>query len=119
MAQHPEIWRFTMKLVINRKQWLRGEGACFSRLLRGPDGKMCCVGCYAIALGAKPADIMGLDMIDELPSICPDWGYTRYGNNDINNLYANNDSVNISEERREAVIKKIFARHDVEVEFVG
>lgn len=37
--------------VIKRSEWLRGEGATESRLLRSTDGKRCCVGIYARALG--------------------------------------------------------------------
>jgi hypothetical protein len=33
-----------MKLTVDRKTWLRGEGDRVSRLLRPSDGQMCCLG---------------------------------------------------------------------------
>ena len=46
-----------MKFEIDRKRWLRGEGPSLSALLRKSDGKMCCLGFKAKALGIADADI--------------------------------------------------------------
>ena len=47
-----------MKLVIDRKVWLRGEGDAVSRLLRPEDQKMCCVGISGKALGLPDRESM-------------------------------------------------------------
>jgi hypothetical protein len=44
-----------MKLTIDRKKWLRGTGDSF--LLSPRDGKMCCLGFYALACGLTENDI--------------------------------------------------------------
>ena len=46
-----------MKLVIDRATWLRGEGHEQSYLLRECDGKMCCLGFFALACGLHPERI--------------------------------------------------------------
>lgn len=46
-----------MKVIISRKQWLRGEGGTVSRLLRKADDKMCCLGFACIQSGLAPIQI--------------------------------------------------------------
>lgn len=46
-------------LVINRPQWLRGQGSYQSRLLDW-DGRMCCLGFDALACGLTNDDIRGI-----------------------------------------------------------
>lgn len=48
-----------VKVTIERSRWLRGEGSTESALLREKDGKMCCLGFVAIALGRTPEQIKG------------------------------------------------------------
>ena len=49
-----------IKVTVKRSEWLRGEGAEASRLLRG-DGKMCCLGFVCLALGATKEQILNKD----------------------------------------------------------
>ena len=46
-----------LKVVIDRKRWLRGEGTARSRLLRPEDGKMCCIGFVAKAAGVEDVEM--------------------------------------------------------------
>jgi hypothetical protein len=111
-----------MKLVIDRKTWLRGEGALASFLVRASDNKRCCVGFYAKALGIEDKDLTGLktlktyfDMINEWNTPTPSW----YGSQDMSDLYTANDCEELSEKQKENKIISIFAIHGVEVEFIN
>lgn len=126
-----------MKLVIDRTKWLRGEGSMNSFLLRDGDEKQCCIGFLCEALGVpreKLKDEKGSQVL--LDVNLPDWLQTKtskaqeqtsdlfiaYAVNDYNGEDSEVDETPIvvtSEEDREARIAEIFARHDVQVEFVG
>lgn len=114
-----------MKLVIDRSRWLRGEGSSRSRLLRSSDGKMCCVGFFALACGLTPADILdrstpfaqpssGSAVLDE-KFIDPDNPLRHV--NEVSSLYATNDSMHITDASREHGIRGSFRRLGVEVTF--
>jgi hypothetical protein len=119
-----------MKLVINRKIWLRGEGSEKSYLRRG-DGKQCCVGIYCSALGVPEDELTGNVDATRIQknSTLPSWLFCTpgrmYSSRDANEAYQINDQVVLSdtpvesESERERLIAEIFARHDVQVEFVG
>lgn len=135
-----------MKLIIDRSMWLRGEGSDKSKLLRGCDGKMCCLGFYAKALGYKDQDIFEEaepeDTIDrssaEPQSKWPEWAVKVEPDkeyledpeayeepepevcqtNIIGSLMAYNDDHGLEESSREYHVGSIFRRHGVEVEFV-
>lgn len=47
-------------LIINRKRWLRGEGAEASSLQRETDHKRCCLGFLSLALGLREKQITGV-----------------------------------------------------------
>ena len=108
------------ELMIQRSKWLRGEVK--SRLLRPSDGKMCCLGFYALSCGlsheqikdhAEPADIAGI-----LPN---EMIWTTRGPEGFKNawpLILTNDDAGISESKREENITKYFAEHNVHVKFV-
>lgn len=105
-----------MELKIVRNRWLRGEGSEESYLLRRRDKKQCCVGFYALALGLKEEDIVGHKVLRDIVSVPaaqnPIWP------GEMARLYHDNDDENITDTAREAKIKDIFARHNVEVEFI-
>lgn len=110
-----------MKLTINRKKWLRGEGGLESCLLRESDGKMCCVGIYLSALGVSDDSLRDSNTAyiaqargGELPQQAL-WLFLGEGREDADNLYAVNDRK--CEPCREAKIKELFAKHGVEVMF--
>ncbi|SRR5258706_6565901 len=112
-----------MKLVIERSKWLHGEGHSNSSLLRKRDGKMCCLGFYSLSCGLTQENIM------EVPGP-RDYTVIKYFNkdetrwlldhNDANSLMDLNDGdpILMDADSREQAIINIFARHDVEVEFI-
>lgn len=61
------------QLIIDRQTWLRGEGSDNSRLFRVEDGKMCCLGSFAIQLAGLTKDqIAGVATPDTIP--IGNWG---------------------------------------------
>ena len=122
MATEP-IFAFT----ISRKEWLRGEGAQNSFLLRESDGKRCCVGIYAKALGVPDDKLCGCIWPDprtagtwdaaEAPWLLSHWDAAA-ASEDRLHLPISNDSRNFTSEiEREHLIAEEFAKHGVEVTF--
>lgn len=128
-----------MKLVIDRKTWLRGEDAAESYLLRPKDKKMCCLGFYSLACGLTPDQIEGKSaprgisreiQPDEFAWMFKDRTYRDYTRDaglamNINDTpvgerldYGVHAQVIESEEQREKMLTELFARNGVEVEFV-
>lgn len=125
-----------MKLVIDRQKWGMG------RLLRTAAynahswhmlkedvnvGKRCCLGFYCSALGV-PDSALDCGMPSSIKygeADLPTWILegTQSGDVDVNVLAKINDRVGIyadlSDSRREAEIATIFAKHDVQVEFIN
>lgn len=112
-----------MKLVIDRKRWLRGEGENASFLLRD-DGKMCCLGFFACAIGVPQEQLLGAIEPGQLPECpWPEWllrtdGATRRHTSTAAILAETNDSTACDANAREERIASIFASHGVEVTFV-
>ena len=112
------------KLVIERKEWERGNG---SGLLFNPiSGKVCIVGGYFLITLHRP------DLIYDrhIPRGWPEeakWMLEReFNNDDILNpsafcrLMEINDSKVTDDRTKETRIKRIFANHgDIEVEFIN
>ncbi|SRR6266478_5030960 len=121
-----------MKLIIDRKIWLRGEGSAVSYLLRRSDGKQCCVGILCEALGASKKDLEGIKGSQKLVGFnLPAWlkpSDVNFGTSEIDDIfkaYEINDAsapanVEIAafEALREAKVTALFAKHDIQVEFV-
>ena len=120
-----------MKLVIDRKTWIRGEDSGASCLLRSSDGKKCCLGFYALACGLHenqirekpaPANLSNTGIKqwnDTMYRSIPTDAYQTLKHSSIaQHLMLINDEVCFSsEEEREQKIKELFARIGVEVEF--
>lgn len=112
-----------MKITIVRKRWLRGERNSY--LFREKDGKMCCVGFFAKALGHKVSQISGKSIITQIRDTTL-YSKLRWcsrnnhllDNSDIMKLYETNDKISTTDERKEKSIKRLFKRHKVEVEFI-
>ena len=125
-----------MKLVIDRKRWLRGESALQSSLLRRKDKKMCCFGFLALACGAEESEILEKPnpsnvakykwaKKDEFkwtvkPSEFSDVSFNISKSarlamrlNDITNLSASPDFL------REIELTKIFSDEGIELEFIN
>lgn len=110
-------------LVIDRRKWLRGEGSDVSKLMRGSDGKMCCLGFYCRMLGfsedemlwcADPQDLRDRTMADDAKL-----GWLLWGRDIVNELIEANDHLHLYETEREAKIACLFAEQGVEVRFVN
>ena len=116
-----------MKLTIDRQEWLHGEGSSTSCLLRTSDGKRCCVGIYARALGVKDELLRDVAWprqnitnhwdAAEAPWLLPWNGVGGCNEFERQRLAVLNDAPKIA--NREADIKEIFARHDVDVTFIN
>ena len=119
-----------MILTIQRSKWLRGNDGDGSCLLDN-DGKMCCLGFYAKALGAEDSQIFAVTIPQDCDS--PErekifsersggrWILSEDGAGDSHDaveLIVQNDSNYLTEEEREWSIQELFARHGVEVVFV-
>lgn len=115
-----------MKLIIDRKRWLRGEGPGPSRLLREEDNKMCCLGFYSLAKGATEAQIYGLRVPNQSKELCKlmpelirtDNGTVLSSDNTLE-LMVYNDCRIHAEVTRESKIKEHFKNIGVEVEFIN
>lgn len=117
-----------MKLVIERAKWLRGEGGKASRLLRPKDGKMCCVGFAALALGHTEDEIRDRRCVvkhiyDEqlsgdaaLAKFGPQWGGDAT-DGVLFRLYDINDAEHATDGEREGRVVALFAKVGVDVEF--
>lgn len=127
-----------MKLKIPVSKWLHGEedveklfdGAKLGSMLHRPqDQKMCCIGIYLEACGISRSLLTDVgdpsDVRTDLPKQCL-WliniledpnneGYPHQTTNskDTEDLIQENDN-----DAREEKIAEIFAKHDVEVEFI-
>ncbi len=129
-----------MKLIINRKSWLRGEGEEESFLLRETDCKMCCLGIYLEALGAPKSALTGrasphhVETSGAWPVLQKAPWLFREPNDEhevpslsatCQSLMEDNDALveffqdrELEEQSREESIRNHFKRVDVEVEFV-
>lgn len=122
-----------MKFTIQRLKWYRGQGGTESRLLL-PNEKMCCLGFFALALGATPDQIREKTDPQEVPGVftkdakwlldfLEDETTVRNNSNEACSLIKINDEgqeheYHDEEADREQKIAEIFAKHGVEVEYV-
>jgi hypothetical protein len=117
--------KLPMKLTISRAQWLRGEGSEASYLLRESDGKMCCLGFYALACGIPQDDIIFIPAPSKIDYRLVECTHiNQLVTSDLENtelccdLMNINDRISITEERREEEIITKMATINVQVEFV-
>jgi hypothetical protein len=109
-----------MKLVIDRTLWIRGEPASHSYLLRPNDGKSCCLGFLGCAIGINRDTLWG----ERMPIPGKDWEPTNWlfaaDSQDrlaVHRLTEINDEHSLDD--REEKLKREFAAHDIEVEFIN
>ena len=115
-----------MKLIIDRREWLRGEGPGPSKLLRGSDGKRCCVGIFARALGVPDEKILDCTWPGQMRISMskPVWQADEapwllvHVNDDTAELSYFNDDPRLDETTRERLIAERFTEHGVEVTFI-
>ena len=111
-----------MKLIIDRKEWYRGEGIEESKLLR-TDGRRCCIGILGRAVGIPDHLLLSIGGVgstthhQEAANKWPAWCQSDGG--DIRCAYGLNDRLDLSEKERERQLTELFARNDIEVEFIN
>lgn len=113
-----------MEFTVNRKTWLRGEGDDDSYLLRGSDGKMCCLGFRAMACGHRPEDIVNHGTPFKLEYDACKWGayvdFVGQANSAAcMEAMAVNDDSDIADAERESSLAIILAKLGDTVTFVG
>ncbi len=98
-----------LTVVIKRRQWFRGRGPENSRL-RTLDGKMCCLGFDAKALGFKNEDIDMKTTPDSVNGYVP--GLARSGHNTriCASMMDVNDDDMLTDNQREAKLIKLAKR---------
>ena len=108
--------------VVDRKTWYRGKGSEGSRLLDS-SGQRCCLGFVAEQCGIGDEDLLGSpDIIGvSYPAVVnfPEWLYKDGETADAGFVYEVNDSCSISDEKRERMLKRVFAQAGDEIQFVG
>jgi len=107
-----------MRLTIVRKRWHRGKVASKASGLQMQNGKMCCLGFLCKALGKEglKGKMMPYD-IDDTKGL-PKWLLKSGMDHDVEEAARINDDGGIAEEDREAHVKRIFAKHKIQVRFV-
>jgi hypothetical protein len=119
-------------LVIDRTKWLRGEGHLGSMLFRPSDTKMCCLGfdCIAggldeqaITFGTLSLKLGAMGKVTDLPESVR-WQVRGGDGTTVNSSLAHrifvvNDNEALSEESRECQLTGLFAKVDVELQFIN
>jgi len=121
-----------MKYIIDRQVWYRGKGATGSALLREEDGHMCCLGQVALQCGLTEAEIIGEGEPEDIrqdATRMPTWLLRNCGESDGCAVFGNspdcceamdvNDCEAVSDGSRENRLKRIFAKHGDELEFIN
>lgn len=98
--------------TINRSKWLRGEGNENSYLLRGDDGKMCCLGQVCEQEGVPGSELIGISEpagLQKRKSSLPKWLFSEVAYE----MMEENDT-----KAREERLKKLAVKAGVEFLFV-
>jgi len=115
-----------MKFTVERNKWLRGQGAAQSDLLNSA-GKMCCLGFYSLACGLRyenilhvtsPASIDDSLLTGELSKLVELSSDGYVNTPDCLRLMIINDDVELTDNQREARLKILFTKLNIEVEFL-
>jgi hypothetical protein len=141
MNKEKKIVKDIKSFVVNRKNWYRGKGMRHSRLLNNANN-MCCLGFYALACGLDKKVIRNIQdplnavRITESNPKAMDSQYRNVlrkseviwntklvpKNREDNSVLARklmtvNDEKELSEEKREETLTKLFKKMGVEVKF--
>lgn len=103
-----------LKVTVTRSNWLRGEGSMHSYLLRGGDGKMCCLGYACQTLGYTRDDMLG----KKVPWDLSDPPLLLKDTSEVRALMPTNDDPNSNEEYRESHLIELGHECSIEFEFV-
>lgn len=104
-----------LTVKVDRPTWLHGEGMEESYLYRGSDGKMCCFGFVARTLGIHENVILELKTLEEIEDIRVE-PYIK-NSHTLVEAYAVNDSVTLTQERRESELIELGKKLGIEFVF--
>ena len=113
------------ELVIDRSKWKRGSPNDHDTYLLDDDGKMCCLGFYALACGVDEESIRNKTEPEflefEIPSLSYDSEETRliYNTEFTQRAILINDSQSISEDKREEALILLFKKDGTKLSFEG
>jgi hypothetical protein len=118
------------RFTIDRSKWACGDVKAkfgedaYTALLDPASGAMCCLGFYAASCGFAKKDLLDISFpshilgFDKKPSL--KWLTDVSGALSNQSCIAQlNDDETLSQNTREARIRAEFAKHNIEVEFVG
>jgi len=114
-----------MQLVIDRRLWLRGQGADSSYLLDSETGQMCCLGFLCVAVGINENAIAGvrapccLVSTTELHPWLEFLTNGRYPSTISQNLTKANDAKSMTDMDREQTLRTDFKAHGINVKFIN
>lgn len=115
-----------MKFTVKRSEWLHGEGAMKSYLVRQVDYKKCCLGFLGEACGLNPGQMVGVkapssdalfEMRPKFPTLLFDDDDARCESIVGQELMETNDSRNLSDSERESKLTDLFKKIGIEVIF--
>lgn len=96
-----------IKVVVDRKKWLRGKGDLNSALLL-KNGKMCCIGFLARVLNYKPKGIRGICILeDTAPVLAEQQKFIDENMDALSDAYGINDDMDITDTVREKELRRI------------
>ncbi len=113
------------ELVIDRSKWKRGSPNAHDTYLLDDDGKMCCLGFYALACGADEESILNRGEPDGLEFEIPglSYGYEETGGIRNTSFTAMaipiNDRKTMGEAEREEVLIRLFKEDGIDLTFEG
>lgn len=109
-----------MKLVITRSKWFRGEGGHRSKLIRGSDGKMCCLGFLGLACGVPKTYLLNKTSPTSISLIFRDKWPTKILEDNKDSLITHELIIvndRLLDDGREEQLAAKFAEADIEVVF--
>lgn len=103
----------TVKVV--KSKWHRGD--YYNSALRFKDGKQCCIGFLARALGANVSEILNIDILENVETIKCE-AFSSEFDNQLSSAYSINDSPSITDTMRIKQLKVIGKKMGVKFVFV-
>lgn len=123
-----------MKVTVDRKTWYRGQGSKHSRLQIEGTNERCCLGFACVQAGVPEEKIIGFaqpwwlaqnhpEIVSLLSFLIQDtdiYPGIEYDNKDwVTWAAMTNDNPDISDEKREKELKRLFASGGHEIEFIN
>ncbi len=111
------------ELVIDRSKWKRGSPSNHDTYLLDDDGKMCCLGFYALACGVDEESIRNKTEPEFLEFEIPGLSYDNEETGYIHNTefacsaIPINDTIAMDEDQREEALINLFKENNVSLTF--